>query len=165
MGIWSVYKQSTTPNVKINISNLKESTIDWIECKGKMDQKLLPEMTIQELGESFCDTAKIWGYMEDAEGPLNDIAANIDSDNATMIFSSDADYVDYYMLRFDKFLKKCVTLVHRTKEYPEKIEDIDWVEKKDSDIFTEMYNFAMSTLSKPGLSQKDREFFLKILQD
>jgi len=163
MGIWSVYQQSTTPDVKINMSNLKDSTIEWIRCKGNMEQIL--DITIQELGESFCDTVKIWGYMEDAEGPLNDIAANIDADYATMIFSSDADYVKYYMLRFDKFLKKCVTLVHRTKVYPEKIEDIDWVEKKDSEIFTEMYSFAMAALSKPGLSQKDREFFLRILQD
>jgi hypothetical protein len=131
MGIWSVYQQSTTPDVKINMSNLKDSTIEWIRCKGNMEQIL--DITIQELGESFCDTAKIWGYMEDAKGPLNDIAANIDADYATMIFSSDADYVKYYMLRFDKFLKKCVTLVHRTKVYPEKIEDIDWVEKKISE--------------------------------
>lgn len=166
MGIWSEYKQSTTPDVKINISNLRDTTIQWIHCKGKMDQILkYPEMTIQELGESFCNTAKIWGYIHEAEGPLNDIAANIDADYATMIFSSDADNINYYMLRFDKFLKKCVKLVHRTKQYPEKIEDIDWVEKKDSEIFTEMYAHAKMYLSMPGLSQKDREFFLKILQD
>lgn len=164
MGIWSEYQQSTTPNVKIKCDNLKKSTIDWIECKGKINQVLQSEMTIQELGESFCDTAKIWGYLEEAEGPLNDIAANIDADFATMIFSSDADYVKYYMLRFDKFMKKCKALVHRTKEYPEKIEDIDWVEQKDSDIFTEARAMAKMYLSQPGLTAKEREFFLKMLQ-
>jgi hypothetical protein len=164
MGIWSVYKQSTTPDVKININNLKKDTISWIECKGNSEQVLKPEMTIQELGKSFCDTAKIWGYLEDAEGPLDDIAANIDADFATMIFSSDADYVEYYMLRFDRFLKKCKALVHRTKEYPENIWDIDWVEQKDSDIFTEARAMAKMYLAKPGLSAKEREFFIKMLQ-
>jgi hypothetical protein len=146
------------------MNNLKKDTIEWIECKGKNEQELQPEMTIQELGESFCDTAKIWGYFEEAEGPLNDIAANIDADYATMIFSSDADYVKYYMLRFDKFMKKCKALVHRTKKYPKKIEDIDWVEQKDSDIFTESRDMAKMYLSQPGLSAKERDFFIKILQ-
>jgi hypothetical protein len=163
MGIWSEYKKSTTPEVKINIDNLKESTIEWIKCKG--GELIYPEMTVDELGKSFCDTAKIWGYLENAEEPLNDIAVNINSDFATMIFSSDADYVEYFMLRFDKLLKKCKVLVHRTKEYPEKIEEIDWVEQKNSDIFTELRATAKMFLLQPGLSAKDREFFLKILQD
>jgi hypothetical protein len=38
MGIWSVYQQSTTPDVKINMSNLRDTTIQWIHCKGKMEQ-------------------------------------------------------------------------------------------------------------------------------
>lgn len=165
MGIWSEYKQSTTRDVKVNMSNLKKPTIEWIICKGKNEQELkYPEMTIQELGESFCDTAKIWGYMEDADGPLNDIAANIDADYATMIFSSDADNINYYMLRFDKFLKKYVVLVHKTKDYPEKIEDINWVEKKDSEIFREMHEAAKKYLLMPGLSEKDRDLFLRILR-
>lgn len=168
MGCWSEYVKSTTPDVKVKISKLKIDTHNWIECKARYGVTPITEyseMSINELGLYFCDTAKIWGYFSDAQGPLNDIAANIDTEFATMIFKCDADDVKYYMLRFDRLLKKCTALVHRTKNYPKKIDDIDWVVKKESEIFSDMYESMRSILSRPGLSKSDIQYLTQELTE
>lgn len=173
MGIWSEFVKSTTPDVRINVSNLKSSTLEWIFSKGKADnqsfEELYPETaTFNDLGNYFCDTAKIWGYMDEKDmiDALRDIATNIiDGDVGTLIFSSDADYVNYYMLRFDRVLKRCFALVNRKKKYPSNIDDIDWVLKSESEIFSEFNKQIEVLLTNPGLSASDRKHFISMLKD
>lgn len=173
MGIWSKFVKSTTPEVKINVKNLKPSTLEWIYLEGMLDDEdfaeLYPEtITFNDLGDHFRDIAKIWGYMNDKAmiEALRDIAANIvDEDAGTLIFSCDAEYVEYYMLRFDRVLKSCFTLVNRKKKYPDNIEDIDWVLKGESEIFIDYNREIENILASPGLSARDRKQFNDMLKD
>jgi hypothetical protein len=144
MGIWSDFIYTYTPNVMINFSKLPDYTIEWLN--GKIDfnyenyTKETANKTILELGNSFCDCAKIWGYLD--KETVKCIRGLLDglTESANMVFKCDADYVSYYVINFDKLKNEMSILL--TDEYNElsneemiekmKNSEIKWIDIKDS---------------------------------
>ncbi|MBM4075105.1 MAG: DUF2089 domain-containing protein [Planctomycetes bacterium] len=68
-------------------------------------------MTVDELGKSFCDTAKIWGYLDHkTTWEMHDMVIGF-AETAEMTFKRDSDDVRYFTIRFDKSLEKMEILV------------------------------------------------------
>ena len=114
MGIWSEYIYSSTPDVKFDFSQLSTGALDFINRKQDLNDTFTnesPPMTVDELGKSFCDTAKIWGYMDNkTTWEMHDMVIGF-AETAEMTFKCDADDVRYFTVRFDKSLKKMEVLV------------------------------------------------------
>ncbi len=142
MGTWSEFVKTHTPKTNLDLTQISKTTLAWIRDRGTEDfHELvrlveLGKITFEALGHSFCDTARIWGYLtNNTQEILDDIAKNIDTPTADLIFSTDADNITYFRLLFNFTTGKCYIQISRTRNYPENIDLIDWVSCGESEIF------------------------------
>ena len=145
MGIWSEYIHSSTPDVKFDFSQLSKGALRFINSKHCLDITFTnesPPMTVDELGKSFSDVAKIWGYLDrEMTREMHDMVTGF-AETADMTFKCDSDDVRYFTIRFDKLLKKMEVLVVDSlednelvgKKFLEKLKngEITWTHFRDS---------------------------------
>jgi predicted MPP superfamily phosphohydrolase len=165
MGTWSEFIYTYTPNVMIDFSKLSKNTLEWLNCKADFNVSFTNEtkpMTILELGSKFCDTAKIYGYLD--KETVESITGLLDglTESVNMVFTCDADYIDYYVLNLDKLTKKLSVLIIDNEklnvngcelskeEMIEKMKnnDIKWINIKESNYEKERQRTFRELLSK-----------------
>ena len=144
MGIWTTYIYNYNPLATINLAQITDATLEYINAKlddvieGKPDNfqwKHEHGITpVSELFGTFNDTMKIWGYFDEERCKcLRDMAAAM-SEITTIVFHSDADNVNYFAIRFDPTTKNFTTLM------------ID-----DTDILESDYDTIMAILKRDGV--------------
>jgi hypothetical protein len=107
MGIWTAFIYNYNSDATIDLAKVSDTTIDFInsklECNDKINSLSRENgiISVSKLCASFNDTMKIWGYFDEERCTcLRDMAAAM-SEITTLVFSTDADNVNYFALRFD----------------------------------------------------------------